>query len=146
MTATLDEAKAYLRIEDTAEDALIGRLIASATGICEQFTGQVLLARSMTETVPATGEWCGLRTTPVRAITNVQGLPATGMPCSLATDAFATDIDANGDGWVRVLRPASQRTGRARAAAQQAPVRQAPGRQACERQGFLRAPPAARAR
>lgn len=106
MTATLDDAKAYLRIDDTAEDALIARLIASATGICEQFTGQILVARSVTELVPATGEWSRLRTAPVRTITSVQGLPASGMPFTLAADAYATDIDASGDGWVRMLRPA----------------------------------------
>jgi uncharacterized phiE125 gp8 family phage protein len=105
MTATLDEAKAYLRIDGDGEDALIARLIATATGYCEQFIGQVLVARSATETVAATGDWCRLRTTPVRSITSVEGLPAAGTPFALAVDDYAIDVDASGDGWVRVMRP-----------------------------------------
>ena len=105
MTATLDEAKAYLRIDGDGEDALIARLIVTATALCEQFIGQVLVARTVTETVAATGDWRRLRTTPVRSITSVQGLPATGVPFALAVDAYAVDIDASGDGWVRVMRP-----------------------------------------
>ena len=105
MTTTLEEAKAYLRIDGGEEDTLIARLIATATILCEQFTGQVLVARTVTETVPALGEWQRLRATPVRSITSVQGLPATGLPFALAVEAYAIDVDAAGDGWVRVLRP-----------------------------------------
>jgi uncharacterized phiE125 gp8 family phage protein len=101
----IDDAKAYLRIDDDAEDPLIARLIAAATGMCERFTGQTLVIRSMTEAIAANGSWCRLRTTPVRTITSVQGLPAAGMPFALAMDAYAIDIDASGDGWVRVIRP-----------------------------------------
>lgn len=106
MVTTLDGAKAYLRIEGTDEDALIGGLIATATSYCEQFTGQVLVARTVTETIAASGMWCRLRATPVRAITAVQGLPLAGMPFALPVDAYAVDIDAAGDGWVRVARSA----------------------------------------
>ncbi|MET0270325.1 MAG: head-tail connector protein [Sphingomonas sp.] len=102
MAATLEEAKAYLRIEDATEDALIARLIATATQLCEQFIGQALVARTVTETVAATGDWRRLRTTPVRAITKVEGLAVTGAPIVLPVDGYAIDIDANGDGWVRV--------------------------------------------
>ena len=107
MTAvTLDAAKAYLRVEDDAQDALIAGLIATATGYCEQFTGQILVARALTETVAVTGDWCRLRATPVRSITAVQGLPLAGMPFALPVDAYAVDIDATGDGRVRVLAAA----------------------------------------
>ncbi len=102
MVVTIEEAKAYLRIEHGDEDALISRLIATATTLCEQFTGQVLVARTVTETVAATGDWRRLRATPVRAITSVEGLAATGMPFALAVGSYAIDIDAAGDGWVRV--------------------------------------------
>ncbi len=39
-SAATDDAKAYLRIESGAEDALIERLAASAAGLCEAFTGR----------------------------------------------------------------------------------------------------------
>lgn len=102
MAVTIEEAKAYLRIEHDDEDALIGRFMATAITLCEQFTGQILLARTMTEMVPATGDWRRLKTTPVRAITNVEGLAGTGLPFALAVGSYAIDIDAAGDGWVRM--------------------------------------------
>lgn len=102
MAATIEEAKAYLRIDDAGDDALIARLISAATGLCEQFIGQVLVARTITETVPATGDWRRLRSTPVRSIGVVQALPVAGMPAALPIDAYAIDIDAAGDGWVRI--------------------------------------------
>lgn len=105
MAATLEEAKAYLRIEDAAEDALVARLIATATTLCEQFIGQVLIARTMTETIAATGDWRRLRTTPVRAIARVEGVSVAGMPFVLPVDGYAIDIDAGNDGWVRVTGP-----------------------------------------
>lgn len=105
MAASVAEAKAYLRVEDAGEDALIARLIATATQLCERFTGQTLVARTVTEIIGATGEWRRLRATPVRGIAAVEGLAATGAPFALPVDAYAIDIDASGDGWVRVRGP-----------------------------------------
>ena len=101
---TVNDAKAYLRIEGSAEDAVLDRLAAAATGLCEGFTGLTLIAREMRETIPATSEWRRLARTPVRAISGVEGLPAEGSAFALPADAYAIDIDANGDGWVRVIR------------------------------------------
>lgn len=102
---TIEEAKAYLRIEGAAEDAVLDGLAIAATGLCEGFTGQALIAREVRETVPASPEWRRLARTPVRSISGVEGLPAEGAAFALPTDAYAIDIDANGDGWVRVVRP-----------------------------------------
>ena len=99
----LAEAKAHARIAGADEDALVGRLVASAASLCEQFTGQVLLARGFAETLPACSAWTRLGRTPVRAISLVERLPADGAPVVLAADAYAIDIDANGDGWVRTI-------------------------------------------
>jgi uncharacterized phiE125 gp8 family phage protein len=43
---TRDEAKAHLRVTDTAEDALIDRLIAAAREACEAHTGRAFLAQT----------------------------------------------------------------------------------------------------
>ncbi|WP_156679432.1 head-tail connector protein [Sphingomonas profundi] len=106
MAVSVEDAKAYLRIEGGDEDALIGRLIAAAGGYCEQFIGQVAVARDLTETVAATGDWRRLKAAPVRAITAVQGLPPAGMPFALPVASYAIDIDPAGDGWVRIDRAA----------------------------------------
>jgi len=101
----LNELKAYLRISLTDEDALLQGLIAAATETAERFTGQVLVERAIDETMPTSSDWRRLSIRPVRAITAVTGLPAEGAEFALPVDAYAIDIDRNGDGWVRIVRP-----------------------------------------
>lgn len=96
------EARNWLRIEGDAEDAAIAGLIRSATLLCEQFIGQALLTRLVSETVPGRSGWQRLGQRPVRAITGVEGLPAEGAAFVLPADAYAIDIDASGDGWVDI--------------------------------------------
>ena len=98
-------AKGFLRVERADEDGLIGGLAAAAAELCESFIGQALLVRSFVETMPASRAWQRLTRTPVRAIALVEALPAEGPAQSLASDAYAIDIDANGDGWVRLTAP-----------------------------------------
>lgn len=101
--AASDEAKAYLRIEGAGEDGLVARLMRSSAELCEAFTGQALLARGFTETLPRDGTWTRLAATPVRAIAGIEALSADGEGIALDPGAYAVDIDANGDGWVRLL-------------------------------------------
>ena len=99
------EAKAWLRVEHSAEDALIAGLIRTARTLCEAFTRQALIARGVRETVAARGDWQRLGVTPVRSITAVTGLDAS------PAEGVETDIDANGDGWIRVRPSTSLGTG-----------------------------------
>ena len=101
-TAALSEAKAYLRIESAEEDGLAQRLIASATALCEQFTGRTLIARGFSQTLPASSGWQRLGATPVLAITRVETVPQEGPGALIPAAQYAVDIDAGGDGWVRV--------------------------------------------
>jgi uncharacterized phiE125 gp8 family phage protein len=96
------EAKAYLRIVGADEDALAARLMRAAAEYCERFTGQALVAREFTEVVAASGVWTRLGATPVRAILGVEALPDAGEPLPIGAGGYAVDIDAGGDGWVRV--------------------------------------------
>jgi uncharacterized phiE125 gp8 family phage protein len=98
--ATLAEVKAFLRIGHDGEDELLGALIAAASGTCEQFTRRALIVREAIETLPGTGAWTRLGLAPVMAIT---GVAADDVP--LAPVDYAIDIDAAGDGWVRLSRP-----------------------------------------
>ncbi len=59
----------------------------------------------MRETVPAQPGWRRLARTPVVAITALEALPAEGDGVVLALGAYAVDIDAAGDGWVRIVAP-----------------------------------------
>lgn len=119
--AATGEVKAYLRVEGSGEDALIDRLTASAAALCEEFTGQALLARSFGETMRANPAWQRLGQTPVRALTLVESVPhgltagvAAGAGEALLPESYAVDIDGNGDGWIRILEADGARLVRVR--------------------------------
>ncbi len=90
----LAEAKAFLRLDGTAEDALIAGFIRAATGLAEAFTGQALIVRDVVEGVSVVPTWQRLKTAPVVAITGIDDLPGS---------TFESDIDLAGNGWVRVI-------------------------------------------
>ena len=95
-------AKAFLRVERSDEDGLIAGLVAAAAEICEAFIGRPLLERDFTETLPADRAWRRLGHGPVRAITQVETIPAEGPALALPAAGYAIDIDSRGDGWVRL--------------------------------------------
>lgn len=105
LEAARDAIKAHLRIAGDAEDALIERHAATALALGEAFAGTAWIAREWQETLSAGSAWQRLATAPVTAITAVEGLPADGAAFALAGDAYAIDIDAHGEGWVRVTEP-----------------------------------------
>lgn len=98
----LAEAKAYLRITLDDDDALLTGLLGTAAGHCAAIIGRRLIVADTTEIIPASFEWRRLTSTPVVAITGVTALPIDDDPVALGIDDYAIDIDANGDGWVRV--------------------------------------------
>lgn len=100
--AAVEEAKAYLRIVGGEEDPMLGGLMRSALELCEQFTGTASISRTFTQSLPASAAWTRLGASPVRSIAAVEALAADSSPSPLAASAYAIDIDANGDGWVRV--------------------------------------------
>lgn len=97
----LSEAKALLRIETSGEDALLAGQLRAAAEACEAFTGRLLLAREVSETVPAGAAWTRLGAAPVRAITTIAALAPDGTETALAPGDYAIDVDAAGEGWVR---------------------------------------------
>lgn len=103
--ASLSELKDYLRISGGGEDDLLERLLRAATELCEQFVGQWLIVAAATETVRADGMWQRLGARPVMAIAQVEAVTVDGSTQVLPVGAYAVDIDAAGDGWVRA-RPA----------------------------------------
>ena len=98
---TLEEAKAYLRLETATDDALVTALVASARALCEAFLGQHLVRRTVVETLAPTGVWQRLEVSPVAAITLVERIAADGTATSAGVGDHAIDIDPAGDGWVR---------------------------------------------
>ena len=97
--AAVAEVKALLRIATADEEALIAVFVETALGLAERFTGRIMVARTMIETIAAAHPWQMLAAVPVSRIDAVAG--ADGVP--LAADGYAVDIDADGRGWVRVI-------------------------------------------
>lgn len=101
---TLSEAQAYVRIETGEEEAVVVALVASTTALCEQFTGRWLVERDFDLMMPAAAEWRRLAVTPVRSIAGASSVALDGSAAVLAASDYAIDIDADGDGWVRLNR------------------------------------------
>jgi uncharacterized phiE125 gp8 family phage protein len=85
---------------------MLERLIASAAELCEQFTGQALIARGFAETLAASGAWTRLGRLPVRSIEQMEVL-SQGFAALLPVQDYSVDVDAGGAGWVRLNCPFS---------------------------------------
>jgi uncharacterized phiE125 gp8 family phage protein len=105
----LSDLRAWLRVETEDEDPLLLALIAAGVRHAEAFTGMVLIARPCTARIAASPDWKRLPATPVRSITSVTGIPAQGVGFVLPASDYAVDIDAYGDGWVRVMNAGTAR-------------------------------------
>jgi uncharacterized phiE125 gp8 family phage protein len=101
---SLAEAQAFARIETDDEEALLAGLIRTASGLCEAFLGQVVIARQFQVSIPATSDWQRLSVTPVRSIDLVETVASDGSRMTMAVDGYAMDVDSKGDGWVRLTR------------------------------------------
>lgn len=97
----LAEAKAFLRIGTSEEDALLAGILRGAADTCEAFTGRMLLGRRVRETIAGDGKWVRLAAAPVSSITSVAEVNADGAETLLSAAEYAVDIDAAGEGWVR---------------------------------------------
>jgi uncharacterized phiE125 gp8 family phage protein len=85
---TLAEAQAYVRVETGEEEAILAGLVRTATAMCEQFTGRVLLLREYTETLRASGDWQRLGLTPVRSVDTVEAIGEDGATTVLPAGAW----------------------------------------------------------
>jgi uncharacterized phiE125 gp8 family phage protein len=105
VAVALADARSFLRLGGGNDDAVLSAALVSATQLCEQFTGLALVSRTVREILPVTDAWQRLGRSPVLAITLVEGVPAEGSLFPLPVSAYGIDIDAGGDGWVRVSQP-----------------------------------------
>lgn len=102
---SLSEAQAWARVDTGEEEAVLAGLVRSASALCEAFVGRVLMRREFAVEVAASGDWQRLAVTPVRSIEAVDGGASDGTATPLPPSAYAVDIDARGDGWVRLTGP-----------------------------------------
>ncbi|MGB5484873.1 head-tail connector protein [Parasphingorhabdus sp.] len=102
--ALIAEVRAFVRIDHEADDAAIAAFLRSAASLCEDFTGQMLVARPVTDMLPARHAWQKLKRLPVQSITTVEQVAANGIASPLAVADYALEIDSDGIGWIRLHR------------------------------------------
>ncbi|KPF59032.1 hypothetical protein IP88_16365 [alpha proteobacterium AAP81b] len=110
LAVSLAEVKAYLRLANDDDDALLAGLVRTAMALCEAFTGQWLLIRAGSERLAASRDWQRLIAAPVIEIVAVEAGSA-----ALPADAWTADIDAAGDAWLRLTGSAAPAVARFRA-------------------------------
>jgi uncharacterized phiE125 gp8 family phage protein len=114
LPVSLAEIRSYLRMAEGEEEGLLASMARTAVDTCETFTGHAILERRFTQAVPCNGAWHRLDRAPVTAIETVAALGTDGGTTGLAVGDYEIDIDAAGEGWVRI---AGSRVGARRALA-----------------------------
>ena len=87
---TLGEAKAFLRVDGTDEDAFISTLITAARLHVESVTGRAMITQSWRmalDSIPANRR-IGLPVAPLRALTEIRAYDADGVATVLTLAAF----------------------------------------------------------
>jgi len=102
---SLNEARGWLRLGATIDDAVVAQLVRAATNICEAFIGQWLVVRDGEEVAPLPAECIALRARPVIAVDGVTLLSADGSEIPLGAEAYRVTIARDGSACVAVHDP-----------------------------------------
>lgn len=103
---SLNEARGWLRLGATTDDAVVAGLVRAATNICEAFIGQWLIERAVEEVVPLGGGGAvRLTVRPVAAVEAVTLLAADGSASLLEPDDWRLTIGREGTGRLAIDRP-----------------------------------------
>jgi uncharacterized phiE125 gp8 family phage protein len=103
----LDEARAFLRVDESTDDPSVAAALLAAICHAEQFTRQVILRRNAREVLSAASGWQMLQAVPVQSIGGITGIPAEGATFPLSADAWETKIGSRGEAYVRTIQPGS---------------------------------------
>jgi uncharacterized phiE125 gp8 family phage protein len=103
----LDEARAYLRVEDGEDDPSLSSALLAAIGHAENFTRSIFIRRTARETISASSGWQILQVAPVQSVSGVTGIPAEGASFALAPETWEAKIGSRGEAYVRISQPGS---------------------------------------
>lgn len=97
---SLDEAKTYLRVTHSSEDALISTLITAARQACEAETGRSLVTQTWAKTIDLFPDAIELPYPPVVSISSVQYIDATtALTTTLSPESYTLDNKSE-PGWL----------------------------------------------
>jgi uncharacterized phiE125 gp8 family phage protein len=102
MAEAIDAAKDYLRLDGGDDDALVYGLVTAALERCEDAVGEMLVARTMRDVIPAQAAWRWLAAVPVRSVSGVSALALDGSETALPVSDYEIDIDGGARGRVRL--------------------------------------------
>jgi uncharacterized phiE125 gp8 family phage protein len=100
--AALQELKAYLRIEDSREDALLAGLLRAATETVEAMLGLLLFEREVDELGLLAGDALPLTAAPARSLIAVERLLEDGTWEPVEPGTARLKLRAQGTGTVRI--------------------------------------------
>jgi uncharacterized phiE125 gp8 family phage protein len=103
---SLNEARGWLRMGATADDAVVAGLVRAAAGICEAFIGQWLIVRAVEEVAPlrvgAARPGARLSARPVTVVDGVTLILPDGGESALEDEAYRVTIARDGTAHVAV--------------------------------------------
>lgn len=92
--AALADLKSWLGISRPNEDAMLERVLGSALGLCEAFTGQAPLVQTVEERVGPRGGWTELKSRPVASLISAELVADDGSRSTLDAGDFDFRLDA----------------------------------------------------
>lgn len=99
---SLDEARGWLRMGATIDDAVVAGLVRAAASICEAFVGQWLIVRAGEESLVLRGGALRLAARPVVAVDAVTLLRPDGAETVLGADRYRVTIARDGSARVAI--------------------------------------------
>lgn len=99
----LNEAKAFLRLEEGQDEALLAGMIRTASEVCESFLDQPIMVRQFREQLRASREWQALSVGSVRSVTSVRRVTGFAAAEDLPVGSYEVELDAAGRTWLRTI-------------------------------------------
>jgi len=106
---SLDEARSWLRLGATIDDAVVAGLVRAATNICEAFIGQWLMVRTTEETLSVGAGGVQLSVRPVVAVDAVTLLADGGGEVVPTADDYGVTIARDGTARLAISHPGDAR-------------------------------------
>jgi uncharacterized phiE125 gp8 family phage protein len=95
---SLPEVRAFCRIEDSVDDALLAAVVRAATDLCEAHTGLTLMDSRWVQTFAPPGpHGVMLARAPVRAVLTVSRIDASGTATALTSADYAVQYSDDRD-------------------------------------------------